>query len=172
MLDGAHGWVALADDDTYLVPSRLRRMLEASPSHSPEAPVAVGDLLDHVAGGVWGVYHAGGAGVVLSRAAVLAVGDRLRGMMPPEEKVKHMCGDVCLGLWLKAAGVPLLHDARFHTRVPQPGNDLSRALSFHCMTTREAFEACELALLSAGEAPGTLDEDDGRRRCRACSAFR
>ena len=94
-----YDWYIIIDDDTYVYTNRLMAFLQ-SLSHSDLDRMAIGKILDHVKDSEWGYYYSGGAGTVLSRGLYKDICNLIQ-TNPVEKIVRHNCGDICLGMWIK-----------------------------------------------------------------------
>lgn len=150
-----YDWYFLMDDDTYLYVDRLKARIAHLNVCPQTDPYMEGHLMTHLAKSPWGVYHSGGAGTLLSLAAVKGIRDRLQGMLRRGGMyiVPHTCADLCLGLW--ASGLPRLqriHVDEYHPEMsPVAGRrgdvirrreeleDARMAITFHHLKTKEDF---------------------------------
>ncbi len=153
--EASYDWYFIMDDDTYLYVDRLKAHIQALAVTPRTDPYMEGYLMTHLAKSPYGVYHSGGAGTLLSRAAVEGIRDRLQGMLRRGGMymVPHICADVCLGLW--ASGLPRLqrlHVDEYHPEMsPVAGRkggvirrreeveDARMAFTFHHLKTKEDF---------------------------------
>eukprot|EP00965_Chrysotila_dentata_P095028 3141603-Pleurochrysis_carterae.AAC.1 len=145
------GWVVFVDDDTYVLPEALSELLQW---YDPSERVAIGRL---IAG--WPKEQApgssssteqlligGGAGIVLSRAALAAVHKAVQlnrcSINRKDLKWVHWPfrgGDAWLGGCMVAAGVAMVSEAGFEPLPPlaMSATEAMRAASFHRMPLLE-----------------------------------
>ena len=149
-----YDWYFLMDDDTYLYVDRLKRRVEGLGVDPRTEPYVEGHLMTHVAHTEWGVYPSGGAGTLLSLAAIQGIRRRLRGMVRggATYTAPHWCADICVGRW--TAGMRVVHADEYHTEMsPVAGRkgvivrrreekeDADLALTFHHLKTKDDFWA-------------------------------
>lgn len=138
-----YDWYVLIDDDTYVYTDRLREHLlqrEHILQCDPDTLHIEGYILTHLADRVWGVYHSGGAGTILSHSTYQAVSTYLR-KLPRDYRPPHWCADICLGLWTRyLPGIQVVHYPGFHIHPYSKEKDsLDTAITFHQLRTEEDF---------------------------------
>ena len=123
-----YDWVVFPDDDTFIFPERLNKLLEGL---DPNKSTYVGREL------TWPImYMSGGAGFALSRSAYSALREYL--LVTPREKLEfHESGDVTMGVWLKwIDGLERVNSNLFngssHTHGESSTMDV--AISYHYVT--------------------------------------
>nr|XP_040038256.1 beta-1,3-glucosyltransferase [Gasterosteus aculeatus aculeatus] len=117
-------WLLVVDDDTLISLPRLRRLLRC---YDPKEAVSLGERYGYSLHLNGYSYTTGGAGMVLSRAAVSLLassGCRCHDDDAPD--------DMVLGRCLTSLGVPITHSPLFHQARPQDYSEtLEQAVSFH-----------------------------------------
>jgi len=129
-LDIDYDWYILIDDDTYVFHTRMVQMLEM---YNSSALISIGKVLEHVKDQVWGAYHSGGAGTVISRALFLKIQNLIRSKDSAKNIVMHWCADICVGLWVRSiAGSHTIDNMNFHvSRFNVLTDSLENAITFH-----------------------------------------
>lgn len=130
-------WLVIADDDTLLSVERLLKMLS---SYNASIPTLMGEVYGYKAhlGDDGSAYITGGGGMVLSRAAVVAM--VTVGYQCPYDSFPD---DMFLGSVAKQLGIYIVHSAAFHQAQPRdyPLSTLKgrAAISFHRHQPQDPF---------------------------------
>lgn len=129
-----YDWFLFMDDDTFVYIDRLERHLS---QYDPDEPIMDGRLLDHVAHTQWGIYHSGGAGIVMSSPVFEFMSTFLKNK-PEEYLPPHWCGDICIGYWTRF--FKKQSHTEFHPCMYDPSHDdVSKAITFHYLRSREDY---------------------------------
>ena len=133
-------WIVFVDDDTFVVPDRLRACLA---HYDPGVSVWIGKRVPD--GEV--PYLSGGAGIVVSRALYSAV----RSYLQSTSVALHtIYSDLELGRWVATrSGVTLISDLRFNSHPHTEEGDLRTAITFHYVTEALAQEYDRILLSGA-----------------------
>ncbi|KAM4620398.1 beta-1,3-glucosyltransferase [Polymixia lowei] len=120
-------WLLIVDDDTLISLPRLQRLLRC---YDPSEAVSLGERYGYGLGQRGYSYTTGGAGMVLSRAAVsrlVSSGCNCYSDDAPDDMVMGMC--------LTSLGVPITHSPLFHQARPEDYPvaflALQKPISFH-----------------------------------------
>ena len=123
-------WIVLVDDDTFVFPEKMRRMLQA---YTSTTELVIGKIIPPY------ISMSGGAGVVLSSALYTRVCAHVRSTQGPDEPLQN--SDVQLFNWLRVMGhSTFVWDRRFHANCHREDQDIHDAITFHYVTTRDWFE--------------------------------
>jgi hypothetical protein len=145
-LDLDYDYYVLIDDDTYVFHDRLQLALGQFSSNSL---ISMGYELDHIKYEYF-VYFSGGAGTVLTHALYKEVKKYISTCVNP---IIHYCSDICVGKWLidikkevqkEGRVMTEIHNCNFHPEYYRQTDDISKAITFHHLKTREQY--LELAL--------------------------
>jgi hypothetical protein len=131
-----YDWYMFIDDDTFVFPKRLRSFVRM---FDPSQKMCIGHKCDcaHLD------YIDGGAGILMSRAAYVAISDHVKKTPHCELLGIHKdskYGDVSLGLWLQNKGITFVNNRRLFKHFKHSSEkEISECITFHTVKSRDDF---------------------------------
>jgi hypothetical protein len=129
-IENDYDWYFFPDDDTFIFPNRLEKLLQ---DYDCNKNIYLGKVLDHIKN-QWCYYMSGGAGYLLSKSLYKELLQYVHSCSVHHLHF-HYADDLCIGMWIvhiaKSKEVFMINNNDFHTLNHKNNEELKTAITFH-----------------------------------------